>query len=209
VKRLTVTCTCSSFHSERCRDVIPRLLQGNRLAPHRDLCRVLDRPNPLRQCLHELLDLLLHAGWSAHKLGIQSLHGTVRHQHGWHHCRLGPHGAWYRTKVCRRSLPTNLEMALMRFQNPLPLRLYLDVHHSGRHWWRLTRTLHRGILGRRWLLAWSVAYQFTVGTVCFSLMTEIPSRRLVIKTVNVGRGLYCVANIVIGSVTPYMLNPYV
>jgi SP family general alpha glucoside:H+ symporter-like MFS transporter len=59
------------------------------------------------------------------------------------------------------------------------------------------------------LLAWSVAYQFTVGTVCFSLMTEIPSRRLVIKTVNVGRGLYCVANIVIGSVTPYMLNPYV
>jgi hypothetical protein len=139
VKRLTVTCTCSSFHSERCRDVIPRLLQGNRLAPHRDLCRVLDRPNPLRQCLHELLDLLL-----------QSLHGTVRHQHGWHHCRLGPHGAWYRTKVCRRSLPTNLEMALMRFQNPLPLRLYLDVHHSGRHWWRLTRTLHRGILGRRW-----------------------------------------------------------
>ncbi|GFZ48547.1 Alpha-glucosides permease MPH2 [Saitozyma sp. JCM 24511] len=57
------------------------------------------------------------------------------------------------------------------------------------------------------LLAWSVAYQFTVGTVCFSLMTEIPSRRLVIKTVNVGRGLYCVANIVIGSVTPYMLNP--
>jgi SP family general alpha glucoside:H+ symporter-like MFS transporter len=62
------------------------------------------------------------------------------------------------------------------------------------------------------LLLWSIAYQFTVsatvqytrcrvrtetsstqvGTVCFSLTTELSSRRLLIKTLNLGRGLYCV-----------------
>lgn len=57
------------------------------------------------------------------------------------------------------------------------------------------------------LLVWSVCYQFTVGTVCFSLITEFPARRLAIKTVNFGRAVYCVFGIVIGSLTPYMLNP--
>lgn len=37
------------------------------------------------------------------------------------------------------------------------------------------------------MMAWAVFYQLTVGTVCFSLVGEIPSRRLLIKTVALGR----------------------
>ncbi|KAL8282860.1 hypothetical protein RB597_010215 [Gaeumannomyces tritici] len=57
------------------------------------------------------------------------------------------------------------------------------------------------------LLVWSVSYQFTVGTICYSLVTEYPSRQLLIKTLNLGRATYCVLNIVKNSFMPYMLNP--
>jgi SP family general alpha glucoside:H+ symporter-like MFS transporter len=49
------------------------------------------------------------------------------------------------------------------------------------------------------LVGWQVGYQFTLGTVCFSLITEFPSRRLLIKTVNIGRAAYNVANIIFGE----------
>lgn len=57
------------------------------------------------------------------------------------------------------------------------------------------------------LLVWSVVYQFTVGSVAFSLVSELSSRRLLIKSINLGRGLYAVLGVIIGTVTPYMLNP--
>ncbi|KAL8364826.1 hypothetical protein RB595_003890 [Gaeumannomyces hyphopodioides] len=57
------------------------------------------------------------------------------------------------------------------------------------------------------LLVWSISYQFTVGTICYSLVTEYPSRQLLIKTLNLGRATYCVLNIVKNSFMPYMLNP--
>jgi SP family general alpha glucoside:H+ symporter-like MFS transporter len=37
------------------------------------------------------------------------------------------------------------------------------------------------------MLGWATFYQLTVGTVCYSLVGEIPSRRLLIKTVALGR----------------------
>lgn len=37
------------------------------------------------------------------------------------------------------------------------------------------------------LLVWALIYQLTVGTVCYSLVAEISSRRLQIKTVVLGR----------------------
>ena len=37
------------------------------------------------------------------------------------------------------------------------------------------------------MLGWAVIYQCTVGTVAYSLVGEIPSRRLLIKTVALGR----------------------
>ena len=49
------------------------------------------------------------------------------------------------------------------------------------------------------LLAWSIGYQFTIGTVCYSLITEMPSRRLLIKTVNIGRACYNLSNIILGQ----------
>ncbi|TXT10531.1 hypothetical protein VHUM_02036 [Vanrija humicola] len=57
------------------------------------------------------------------------------------------------------------------------------------------------------LLIWSVCYQFTVGTVCYSLVAELPSRRLAIKTINLGRGFYNVIGVINGSYSGYMLNP--
>ncbi|KAM0749707.1 putative MFS alpha-glucoside transporter [Meredithblackwellia eburnea MCA 4105] len=57
------------------------------------------------------------------------------------------------------------------------------------------------------MLAWAVFYQLTVGTVAYSLVGEISSRRLLIKSVVLGRNLYNVVGIVCSVLTPYMLNP--
>ncbi|KXJ95043.1 MFS alpha-glucoside transporter [Microdochium bolleyi] len=57
------------------------------------------------------------------------------------------------------------------------------------------------------MLVWALCYQLTVGTVCYSLVAEISTRRLQIKTVVLGRVLYNVVAIICGVLTPYMLNP--
>ncbi|KAF7368455.1 MFS general substrate transporter [Mycena venus] len=57
------------------------------------------------------------------------------------------------------------------------------------------------------MLVWACIYQCTVGTVCYSLVGELSSRRLSIKTVVLGRNLYNVVGIICSVLTPYMLNP--
>lgn len=57
------------------------------------------------------------------------------------------------------------------------------------------------------MLGWALCYQLTVGTVCYSLVAEMSSRRLQIKTVVLGRVLYIIVGIVCSVLTPYMLNP--
>ncbi|KAI0018663.1 putative MFS alpha-glucoside transporter [Xylariomycetidae sp. FL0641] len=57
------------------------------------------------------------------------------------------------------------------------------------------------------LLVWALCYQVTVGTVCYSLVAEISTRRLQIKTVVLGRILYNVVGIICNVLTPYMINP--
>ncbi|KAK4174113.1 putative maltose permease [Triangularia setosa] len=57
------------------------------------------------------------------------------------------------------------------------------------------------------MLGWALTYQSTVGTVCYSLVSEISARRLQIKTVALGRVLYIIVGIITGVLTPYMLNP--
>lgn len=57
------------------------------------------------------------------------------------------------------------------------------------------------------MLCWAVIYQCSVGTVAYSLVTEISSRRLLIKSVVLGRNLYNVVGILCSVLTPYMLNP--
>lgn len=57
------------------------------------------------------------------------------------------------------------------------------------------------------MLCWSLCYQLSVGTVCYSLVSEVSSRRLQIKTVVLGRVGYIIVGIVCSVLTPYMLNP--
>jgi SP family general alpha glucoside:H+ symporter-like MFS transporter len=57
------------------------------------------------------------------------------------------------------------------------------------------------------MLAWALFYQLSVGTVCFSLVAELSTRRLQIKTVVLGRNCYNIVGIVCSVLTPYMLNP--
>ncbi|KAE8364860.1 hypothetical protein BDV27DRAFT_109879 [Aspergillus caelatus] len=57
------------------------------------------------------------------------------------------------------------------------------------------------------MLVWALFYQCTVGTVAYSLVAELSTRRLQIKTVVLGRNLYNIVAIVCGVLTPYMLNP--
>lgn len=56
------------------------------------------------------------------------------------------------------------------------------------------------------MILWSLFYQLSVGTVCYSLVSELSSRRLQIKTVVLGRNLYNVVGIITAVLTPYMLN---
>ncbi|THW59466.1 putative MFS alpha-glucoside transporter [Aureobasidium pullulans] len=57
------------------------------------------------------------------------------------------------------------------------------------------------------MLIWALCYQLSVGTVCYSLVSEISTRRLQIKTIVLGRNLYNIVGIVCSVLTPYMLNP--
>ncbi|KAL2784123.1 hypothetical protein BJX66DRAFT_348630 [Aspergillus keveii] len=50
-------------------------------------------------------------------------------------------------------------------------------------------------------------YQMTLGPVCYTLVAEIPSTRLRVKTVVVGRVAYNLTSIVANTITPRMLNP--
>lgn len=51
-----------------------------------------------------------------------------------------------------------------------------------------------------------LTFLFKVGTIAFSLVTELTSRQLMVKTLNLGRALYNVEGIIIGSLNPYMLS---
>lgn len=57
------------------------------------------------------------------------------------------------------------------------------------------------------MIIWAAFYQLTVGTVCYSLVAEISTRRLQIKTVVLGRNLYLIVGIICSVLSPYMLNP--
>jgi SP family general alpha glucoside:H+ symporter-like MFS transporter len=50
-------------------------------------------------------------------------------------------------------------------------------------------------------------YDSTIGPVCYTLVAEIPSTRLRIKTVVLARVFYNISSIVVNIITPRMLNP--
>ena len=57
------------------------------------------------------------------------------------------------------------------------------------------------------ILILTFAYDFTVGPVCYSLVAELPSTRLRIKTVVLARNVYNVFGIIIGTLQPRFMNP--
>ena len=57
------------------------------------------------------------------------------------------------------------------------------------------------------MIGWALFFQLTVGTVCYSLVAELSTRRLQIKTVVLGRNLYNIVGVITSVLTPYMLNP--
>lgn len=57
------------------------------------------------------------------------------------------------------------------------------------------------------ILILTFVYDFTVGPVCYSLVAELPSTRLRIKTVVLARNVYNLFGIVIGIIQPRFMNP--
>lgn len=57
------------------------------------------------------------------------------------------------------------------------------------------------------LLILTFIYDLTVGPICYSLVAELPSTRLRIKTVVLSRNIYNVCGIIIGVLQPQFLNP--
>jgi len=57
------------------------------------------------------------------------------------------------------------------------------------------------------LILYTFVFDITVGPVCYSLVSDIPSIRLKSKTLVLARNTYNVMEIVNNIITPYMLNP--
>lgn len=57
------------------------------------------------------------------------------------------------------------------------------------------------------ILILTFAYDLTVGPVCYSLVAELPSTRIRIKTVVLARNVYNVFGIIIGTLQPRFMNP--
>ena len=57
------------------------------------------------------------------------------------------------------------------------------------------------------LLVYTFFYDSTVGPVCYSLVSELSSTRLRLKTIVLSRNLYNMLSIVNGIIIPHMLNP--
>jgi len=57
------------------------------------------------------------------------------------------------------------------------------------------------------MLIYVFLYDLTVGPVCYSLVSEIPSSRMRQKTVVMARNTYNVVGFFSNTITPYMLNP--
>jgi SP family general alpha glucoside:H+ symporter-like MFS transporter len=57
------------------------------------------------------------------------------------------------------------------------------------------------------LLAFTLAYDATLGPICYSLVSEIPSTRLRSKTIVLARNCYNISGIITNIITPRMLNP--
>ena len=57
------------------------------------------------------------------------------------------------------------------------------------------------------LLVYTLVYNLAIGSICYSLVSELPAVRLRIKTVGLARGAYNLVNLFNYSVPPYMLNP--
>ncbi|KAJ9608770.1 hypothetical protein H2200_006541 [Cladophialophora chaetospira] len=57
------------------------------------------------------------------------------------------------------------------------------------------------------ILILTFLYDFTVGPVCYSLVAELPSTRLRIKTVVLARNVYNIMGIIVGTLQPRMMNP--
>jgi len=57
------------------------------------------------------------------------------------------------------------------------------------------------------ILILTFTYDLTVGPVCYSLVAELPSTRLRIKTVVLSRNVYNVMGIIIGTLQPRFMNP--
>ncbi|KAK1817710.1 hypothetical protein LTR12_007911 [Friedmanniomyces endolithicus] len=70
-----------------------------------------------------------------------------------------------------------------------------------------THKAEAGLATGSLMIVWALLYQLTVGTVCYSLVAELSTRRLQIKTVVLGRNLYIIVGIITSVLTPYMLNP--
>ena len=57
------------------------------------------------------------------------------------------------------------------------------------------------------MVIWAVWFQCSVGTASYSLVSELPARKLQVKTMVLGRNAYNVTAIVANVLTPYMVNP--
>ena len=83
----------------------------------------------------------------------------------------------------------------------------LSIHPAHHHWLALFRHEQWGCLGiGALLITFTFVYDFTVGPVTYSLISELSSTRLKAKTIVLARAAYNASNIFVNVMTNYQLS---
>lgn len=70
-----------------------------------------------------------------------------------------------------------------------------------------TQTISTSMATGSMLMIYAFFYDISIGPVCYSLVAEVPTTRLRVKTVVLARNVYNVVAIINNIIIPYMLNP--
>jgi MFS transporter, SP family, general alpha glucoside:H+ symporter len=57
------------------------------------------------------------------------------------------------------------------------------------------------------VMVWEVLFYATIGPVCYTIIGEVPAVNLRSKSVCLARIAYYISQIIVGTISPYMINP--
>ncbi|KAG7143837.1 Alpha-glucosides permease MPH3 like protein [Verticillium longisporum] len=168
--------------------IVPRLLPGHRSSPHRNCRHSLDRSDAGRPEPHGVLHLRDGAGRSGSHELPQPVHRQLRPRSRRRHRVVV-------LDVLRRKAQIHFSGLVCQFT----ILIVVGSLYFGRNNASLWATAG-------FLILFTFVYDFTVGPVTYSLISELSSTRLKTKTIVLARAAYNTSNIFVNVMTNYQLS---